>query len=249
MPYLLHYLPVPIYDTMWTMRNRLQSLFYRGKGFTCPICKVNLKRYMSYRNTGDPTCPRCRTSRRHRFYWYYLNEYSDLFDGRNKRVLHLAPEYYLKSIFQQRLGDAYLPTGYNDPRVKHMLDLNNANEADESFDVIICNHVLEHVPDDLKAMREIRRMLKPDGWALITVPQLASDKTFEDPAHKSPKERKQFYGQWDHLRAYGSDFAERLRSQGFAVESIYPQDLLSETKVRDLCLRADKDPLFIVRKT
>ena len=197
----------------------------------------------------NPTCPRCRTRRRHRFYWYYLNQVSTLFKTEHKRVLHLSPEYYLERKFRRRLGEAYVPAGYDDPWVKKTLDLNRSDEPEESYDVIICNHVLEHVPDDLKAMREIRRMLKPDGWALITVPQFAKGNTFEDPSLTSREERTRHYGQWDHLRAYGSDFADRLRSQGLAVEVIYPKDILNQQEIEAMRLKASEDPLFIARKT
>ena len=141
-----------------------------------------------------------------------------------------------------------MPAGYDDPWVKKTLDLNRSDEPEESYDVIICNHVLEHVPDDLKAMREIRRMLKPDGWALITVPQFAKGNTFEDPSLTSREERTSHYGQWDHLREYGSDFADRLRSQGLAVEVIYPRDILNQQEIEAMRLKASEDPLFIARK-
>lgn len=251
MPYhLAHYLPKPIYELIWTLRNQAQTLVYQGKTFTCPICHTGLRKYMAYRSKGEgnPTCPRCRTSRRHRHYWHYVNQFTDLFDGRRKQVLHLAPEHYLEPILRKRLGKDYVPAGYNDPRVKKTIDLNNVDEPAESYDVIICNHVLEHVPDDLKAMREIRRMLKPDGWALITVPQFAKGNTFEDPSLTSREERTRHYGQWDHLRAYGSDFADRLRSQGLAVEVIYPRDILNQQEIEAMRLKASEDPLFIARK-
>jgi SAM-dependent methyltransferase len=119
------------------------------------------------------------------------------------------------------------------------MDVQDIPAADESFDAVICNHVLEHVPDDRRAMREIRRVLKPGGWAILGVPlQRQRDDSFEDPSITSPEERERAYGQFDHVRVYGRDYPDRLRECGFEVEMVPYADRLGADRARQYGLAA-----------
>jgi SAM-dependent methyltransferase len=172
---------------------------------------------------------RCGSLERHRLLWLYLKERTDLFDGTPKSVLHVAPESCLEPQLQQRLGAGYITADLFNPSATVKLDIMDITFPDQTFDVIFCSHVLEHVADDRKAMRELHRVLKRDGWAIVLVPILA-EKTFEDPTIVDPEARLQAFGQSDHVRIYGLDYTDRLRDAGFKVEV---------TRVADLVARAD----------
>jgi SAM-dependent methyltransferase len=133
------------------------------------------------------------------------------------------------------------------------MDITDIHYPDNSFDVIYCSHVLEHVTDDRKAMRELARVLKPGGWALIAVPfffapgkTVFRDRTFEDPKVTTPAEREGVYGQNDHVRAYGLDFPDRLRESGFDVTVVTFPSSFSEEMVRKHGL--SRENIYLCRK-
>lgn len=135
----------------------------------------------------------------------------------------MAPEPCLESRFRSRLGDGYLTADLSG-RAMVRMDVANIEYPDRSFDIIYCSHVLEHVQDDRRAMREFHRVLKEDGWAILLVPITAA-KTFEDPSIVEPRERLKAFGQEDHVRKYGPDYVDRLRDAGFKVEVATVGDL------------------------
>jgi ubiquinone/menaquinone biosynthesis C-methylase UbiE len=152
--------------------------------------------------------------------WLWIQHETDLL-ARPQRLLHIAPE----PVFQQRLRVMphldYVATDLVAGRYKHMdvaADLTRFDFADNTFDAIICSHVLEHIPDDCAAMRELQRVLHPGGWCLIDVPSFKKQ-TIED-IHAPLEERIRRFGHPEHVRLYGPDIAERLRSSGFTVEII-----------------------------
>jgi len=110
------------------------------------------------------------------------------------------------------------------------MDICDIRFADETFDIVYCSHVLEHVPDDRKAMREFRRVMKPQGWAILLVP-ITVQQTVEDPSIIDPKERLRLFGQEDHVRRYGLDYVERLKISGLAVKKVLPDDFLSNDDI------------------
>jgi len=177
------------------------------------------------RGRKDRQCP-CGSLERHRTLWLFFQERTDLFDGREKRVLHVAPEACLVGKLRERLGTNYITADLMDPRADISLDITDNPFRDNHFDVILCSHVLEHVPDDRKAMREFYRILKPSGWAIFMVPMFTAP-TFEDPTITDPKERERTFGQSDHVRKYGPDFLDRLRESGFKVEDLQSKDMFS----------------------
>jgi SAM-dependent methyltransferase len=173
-----------------------------------------------------------------------------LFDGKPKRMLHVAPEPFLTPIFRAARNIDYL-SGDLDPGNPEIggamvqMDIADIRYPDNSFDVIYCSHVLEHVPDDRKAMHELARVLKPSGWALIAVPILR-DKTFEDWKVTTPDERERVFGQFDHVRIYGLDFVDRLRESGFdATIDKFPRSF-SEEMVRRYGL--SREDIYLCRK-
>jgi SAM-dependent methyltransferase len=146
----------------------------------------------------------------------YVTRKTNLFDGDRKRILHIAPEDQLSRLFQKADSIDYLSADLSSPTAMVKMDVTDIHFSECSFDVIFCSHVLEHVPDDRRAMRELYRVLKPRGWAILQVP-ISTDPTFEDPTVTSPEAREQLFGQADHVRRYGPDYADRLATAGFSV--------------------------------
>jgi SAM-dependent methyltransferase len=155
----------------------------------------------------------------------YFAHRTNLFDGQPKRMLHVAPEQCFERRLKERLGAGYLTADLLDPHVMERIDITRIQYPDESFDVIYCSHVLEHVTDDLQAMREFRRVLKRSGWAILLVP-ITADRTFEDPTVVLPSDRLRVFGQEDHVRRYGPDYADRLREAGFEVDVTRVSDII-----------------------
>ncbi|MEC7265648.1 MAG: methyltransferase domain-containing protein, partial [Bacteroidota bacterium] len=154
---------------------------------------------------------------------------TDLFTAPQK-LLHFAPEQAFYKRFKKLKNLGYTTTDLNSPLADVKADICNLPFEDDSFDVILCNHVLEHIPDDTKAMQELYRVLKPGGWGVFQIPQdLKREKTFEDDSIIDKKERAKIFGQYDHVRIYGRDYFDKLRSIGFTVEEVdYTNVLLKE---------------------
>ncbi|HNR87138.1 MAG TPA: class I SAM-dependent methyltransferase [Spirochaetota bacterium] len=216
----------------------LSSILYRGDAVECPFCGGRFTRFLAWglklpvidekRIIGagfreNALCPRCRSLDRERLLYLYLRDQTRLFMASDKkiRLLHIAPEWHIQRVLSKRPGIDYTSADLSSPTAMVRLDVTAIQFADQSFDAVICNHVLEHIPDDRKAMSEIYRILKPGGFAILQVPiALALEKTVEDPSIDDPKKREELFGQDDHVRVYGKDYAERLRDVGFVVEAV-----------------------------
>lgn len=205
----------------------LRRVFYYGSGRFCPVCGNSSRRFASFGAVPrkEALCVHCGALERHRLLWLFIQEKTNLFDGAPKTMLHIAPEVSLMARFRERLGASYLTGDISAGRAMVKMDITDIQYPDESFDVIYCSHVLEHVPDDRRAMRELARVLKKDGWAILLVP-MSGEKTMEDPSITDPEERTRLFGQADHVRLYGADYADRLREAGFNVEITEVKDLV-----------------------
>lgn len=206
----------------------LVNLANRGSARFCPLCGIGSRYFRSFGESQrrDAQCTHCGSIERQRLAWVFFERRTNLFDGFPKRVLHVAPEPCLERRLRTRLGGSYLTADLSDRRAMLKMDITAIGEPDASFDAIYCSHVLEHVRQDQKALGELFRVLKPGGWAVLLVPIIA-EKTTEDLSIKDPLERLRLYGHRDHVRAYGPDFADRVRAAGFHVSVTYPQDLVS----------------------
>jgi SAM-dependent methyltransferase len=207
----------------------VRAVPYYGKGRFCPVCGKSSRRFRPYGFVPreDAQCAHCGSLERHRLLWLYVSRKTHLFDGVPKKMLHVAPEICFESRLKKRLGDNYLTADLLKPHAMMKMDICNIECPDQSFDVIYCSHVLEHVQDDKKAMREFCRVLKSNGWAILLVP-VTADKTFEDPSIVEPSERLRVFGQEDHVRLYGPDYVDRLREAGFRVEITEVKDLVQK---------------------
>ncbi|MBI1920676.1 MAG: methyltransferase domain-containing protein [Geobacter sp.] len=202
----------------------LKKPFFSGNGRYCPVCGNRLRRFLSYGLPGMPArpdalCPICGSLERHRLAWSVLERKTDLFDGAAKKMLHVAPEPIMERKFRQIAGLEYLSADIADPRAMMQMDITAISLPDGTFDLFYCSHVLEHIPEDRQAMRELLRVLKPGGWGVVMVP-IGADRTVEDPSIVSSEERRRVFGQEDHVRIYGPDVRQRLEEAGFRVESI-----------------------------
>jgi len=204
--------------------------------FTCPCCGECFEKFQTHKRRENAKCPRCKARERHRLLWLYLKHKTNLFQD-NLRVLHFAPERWFKALSTLPNLD-YLSADLEPGRAMIAMDITEIPLRDHSVDAIICSHVLEHVMDDRRAMREMSRVLSTSGWALILVPMRSNEqKTFEDPSVVLAEERTRLFGQADHCRRYGSDIQNRLEEAGFAVK---PEDYtreLSEPAIKRLGLK------------
>ncbi|TRX56066.1 methyltransferase domain-containing protein [Fulvivirga sp. M361] len=200
---------------------KLAGLWLRGNKFTCPIIDKSYRKFLSYGRINprpNALCPDSLSLERHRLLWLYLKNKTNFFE-KPLQFLHIAPEQCFMKPFEKQHGEGYITADLESPLAKVKMDVHKIPFDENTFDTAMCNHVMEHVDNDILAMSEIHRILKPGGWAIIQVPFFSPlpDITFEDRTITNPKEREKAYGQDDHVRLYGKDYPERLRSAGFEV--------------------------------
>lgn len=188
-------------------------------------------------NRANARCPNCGARERHRHLWLFLQHKTNLLSDR-LRVLHVAPERILEKRLKSQPNLDYVSVDLARRRATVKADITGLPFPENSFDVILCSHVLEHVVDDRKAMRELHRVLRPSGWAAIMVPiKWRRDQTFEDPTVVAPRDRERVFGQADHVRIYGRDFTSRLEEAGFRVSVEDYRRELGEERARRYGLR------------
>jgi SAM-dependent methyltransferase len=227
---------------------QFRALIYAGRGRQCPCCGRHFRRF---RSTGQPrrpdaACPYCNSVERHRLLTLLIRAEPELVSG---RVLHFAAEPALSRLIRAHAAE-YVTTDLSaDSDVT--ADIVSLPFPDGRWDALVCSHVLEHVPDDARAIRELRRVLAPGGSAIILVPRRTGAPTDEDPTVTDPAARQQRFGQHDHVRMYGDDLEERLRSNGFAqLRRIGPEDFTPEQVRRHRLLPINagaEDALLICR--
>lgn len=212
----------------------LVAFFLRGTTYTDPIDGNSYRKFLPYgyeKVRPNVLAPGTLSLERHRLFWLYLTNKTSFFTE-NIRVLHFAPEQAFLRRFKKLKNIHYTTTDLNSPIADVKADICNLPFEDNSFDFIICNHVLEHIPDDTKAMQELYRVLATNGTAILQVPyDRTRTNTFEDNTITDPKERAAIFGQYDHVRVYGMDYFEKLKSVGFKVEAADYTAQLSEDTI------------------
>lgn len=253
--YILNHIPRPILQRIAGWAVPIMGLWYIGKGKECPLCGCRRRKFLPYgyvTQRDNALCPNCLALERHRTLWLWLLRESDIGRGAVAlpRLLHVAPEVALmrkfSRIYAKQPAD-YVTADLESPLADLHFDIQHIPLEDESFDVVICNHIMEHVEDDRLAMREILRIMRKGGWGVILSPvDLQREKTFEDDTITDEAERTRIFGQYDHRRIYGRDYAERLRDAGFEVYECDYANLIP-AKEKQLYALTD-EPLYIVRK-
>jgi SAM-dependent methyltransferase len=236
------------------LKRRLSFILLKGDNVQCPICQGRFKHFLPYGSTLRPNaqCPTCKSLERHRMIWLFLKE-RGLLSISHTRLLHVSPESVFYKHFSKAKNIDYVPIdkfdpGYRYPKGTLNVDITKIPFPDASFGAILCIHVLEHIPNDTTALKELHRVLKSDGWAIILVPiDNTLEVTFEDTSIIDPEARKKFYGQKDHVRLYGRDYLLRLQNAGFTVELIDYFKKLTETERQRFALLPGEDIYFCKR--
>jgi SAM-dependent methyltransferase len=209
---------------------RIEALASAGSGVTCPCCSGTFRRFARFHRESDQ-CPRCGALMRHRAVVLYLRDVWEVVGARGD-FLHVAPAGGVRAWLSSHPSIRYVSIDLEPGMADIQADVTDLPFADRSFDLVLCIHVLEHVPDDRAAIRELFRVLRPGGQALIQVPPSSLEETFEDSSVMSPKERERLFGQYDHVRLCGADYGQRLETPGFSVERVdYVEQLDPEARV------------------
>ena len=233
----------------------IAALWYRGREFECVVCGGTFRTF----RLAETSCPRCGALDRTRLLCIYLEHHRELLPERT-RLLHFAPEYGLQRWLRARPGVEFRSADLDSPLADDKVDITDMPYEDASFDAVLCSHVLEHVSDDRAAIREIYRVLRPGGWAILMVPFATTaqhirrppneranhrsprlEHTIEDPTVTDPSERTRLFGQFDHVRLYGMDFPARVEEAGFEVREDRFVGRLPADLVHRARLNADDD--------
>ena len=236
---ILNFLPRPFLIRLSYTARPFLAFFLKGDKFTDPIDSKSFKSFLPYgygKQRSNALSPSTLSLERHRLLWLYLQRETDFFSDKLK-ILHFAPEQAFYKRFRNMKHLEYITTDLNSPLADVKADICNLPFNDNEFDIIFCNHVLEHIPDDTKAVQELYRVLKPNGIGIFQIPQdLSRETTFEDDTITDKKERAKIFGQYDHVRVYGRDYFDKLRSIGFKVDEVDYTTTLTEEDITRYCL-------------
>lgn len=230
--FILNTVPRPFLIKASYLVRPIISSYYKGSKYTDPIDGKSFRKLLPYgyeSQRANVLSPSTLSLERHRLLWLYLKNETDFFE-QPKKVLHIAPEQCFLKLFKKQSNLDYTTADLYSPIADVKADICDLPFDNNAFDVVFCNHVLEHIEDDKKAMAELYRVLKPGGLGIFQIPQdLSLEKTYEDFSITSPEERAKHFGQYDHVRVYGKDYFDKLRAAGFnVVEVEYSKNILED---------------------
>lgn len=246
--FVIRYIPRSFLQRVSPIVMKVFGQMNKGNAVQCPVCEHSYSKFLPYGRIARPNalCPNCLALERHRLMWLFLREKTDFFTAM-LRVLHIAPEHCFIERFEALPNLDYITADIESPLAKVKMDVHDIPFPDNSFDVVFCNHVLEHVTDDLKACSEFNRVLKPTGWGILQSPVYNLEKTLEDNSITDAAERERIFGQRDHVRKYGKDYAARLRNSGIKIEENHFVKELDPALVSKFALPID-ETIFVCRK-
>ena len=237
--FILNVIPRPLLIRLSYIIRPLLAFFLKGNNYTDPIDGKSFKSFLPYgygKQRNNVLSPSTLSLERHRLLWLYLKNETDFFSA-NSKILHFAPEQCFLKRFKTLKNLDYTTTDLLSPIADVKADICNLPFKNDTFDVILCNHVLEHIPDDTKAMEELYRVMKQGGYGILQIPQdLDRATTFEDNSITDKKERAKIFGQYDHVRVYGRDYFDKLSQIGFKVDAVDYTAQLSEENIKKFCL-------------
>lgn len=249
--FLLRHIPRPILIKLSLVFSKIAPLLYYGNKYEDPISGKTYRKFLPYgyskkAKRNNVLCPGSLSLERHRLLWLYLKNKTNFFTAPHK-LLHIAPEQCFYKLFKKMSNLDYTTGDYNSPIADIHFDLHKAPFKDNSFDVVFCNHVLEHVEDADQCMRELFRIMKPGGFGIFQVPQDTSRQTtYEDKTITSEADRELHFWQKDHVRLFGLDYKDKLAAAGFKVTvEDYTKEISAELVER---YRLPKDELLYVCK-
>ena len=247
MKYILRFLPRKLLIKYSFYLAPFLRVLFKGNKHIDPIDGSGYSKFLSYGYKyirKNALCPGTLSLERHRLLWLYLDKETNILSS-NLKVLHVAPEQIFYKKFRNFKHWNYLTFDINSPIADIKGDLKSMQFKDESFDLIICNHVLEHIEDDRRALKEMYRVLKKGGIAILQVPiNINRKQTFEDFNITSHQQREKYFGQYDHVREYGLDFKERIEEIGFEVEMLnYGVNFSKKMKIKYGLLENDLIPI------
>ena len=239
--YILNSIPRPWLIKASYLAKPFIAFYLKGDAFTDPIDGNSFRKFLPYgysKQRKNALSPSTLSLERHRLMWLFLKNETSFFTSNKKlKTLHIAPEQCFLKIFKNQKNLDYITSDLESPIADVKADICNLPFQDNSFDVIFCNHVLEHIPNDTKAMQELFRVLKKGGFGIFQIPQdISREKTFEDASITDKIERTKIFGQYDHVRVYGRDYFNKLRSVGFAVDEIDYTKKMAAKELERFCL-------------
>ena len=240
---ILNLVPRPLLIRLSYVARPFLAFSLKGDRYEDPIDGKTFRKFLPY-GYGSPRenvlSPSTLSLERHRLLWLFLKKETDFFSAPAK-VLHFAPEQAFYKRFKNLKNLDYTTTDLYSPLADVKADICDLPFENDTYEVIFCNHVLEHIPDDTKAMQELYRVLKPGGMAILQIPQeMSRATTFADDTITDPKERAAIFGQYDHVRVYGRDYFDKLRSIGFRVEEVDYTKKLSASEIDRYRLAKDE---------
>lgn len=246
--FVIRYIPRPFLQRVSPLVMSVFSKLNKGNKVTCPVCDHSYRKFLPYGRIAraNALCPNCMALERHRLMWLFLKQKTSFFQ-KPLRVLHIAPEHCFIDRFEAMNNLDYITGDIESPLAKVKMDVHDIPFPDNSFDVVFCNHVLEHVEDDIRACAEFNRVLRQDGWGVLQSPVYPIETTLEDNTITDPAERERLFGQRDHVRKFGNDYAERLRKSGLdIIENKFVKELDSDT-IEKYAL-SENEIIFVCKK-
>lgn len=250
--FLINALPRPVLIRLSYVFKKIAPVLYKGDNVECPVCEKSFRKFLSYgskvASRDNVLCPYDLTLERHRLMWLYMKNESNFFTASKLDVLHIAPEQCFHARFKKQSNLNYLTGDLMSPIADIHFDLHEIPLEENRFDVVFCNHVLEHVTDAYKCMTELYRVMKPGGWGIFQVPQDTNrELTYEDWSITSPEEREKHFWQYDHVRLFGRDYPDWLRKAGFTVTEYKQEEHFSSEEIERYRLPKG-EVLYVVSK-
>ena len=250
--FLLNTLPRPLLIRLSYVFKFFAPVLYRGDKVECPVCERSFSKFLSYgsevAHRENVLCPFDLTLERHRLLWLYLNRETNFFSADHLKVLHIAPEQCFLPLFKKQKNLDYTTADLVSPIADLHFDLHNIPLKDDQYDVVFCNHVMEHVDDPIRCMSELCRVMRSGGWAIMQVPQdMTRDNTYEDKSITTPEEREKHFWQKDHVRLFGKDYPKYLEKAGFKVIEFDMNTIFEPTEIAKFRLMT-KEILYIAVK-